>query len=398
MKNLLHALLIFSLIACAQEEGIEITEQAAIGTDSPLYHSKTITDDSVKLASWLSLINPKDSFWVDIPDNFTGFSPDIKNNPFLLFRVPYQKISEAKIRYEKFRAELIEVKKQIVSDNQIHYTADEGILYSLYVTTDIGKIPCDEIIKNIEWIKLKGQEIDFSAEADWVDDGHPYYRFQLQHECIQDCTITAYGTNDGHLDYSELSGWSLNTSNEDSDILLPLRMKKNILDTIWAIDFDGYFNWKDFDVVKDWGAESSEHIWDYLFDHKPLPIWSAFKAPEKEVFPINYIDLAEIGGYEKELNTMRILHAERRQEIEEEERRKSEEERRKKEEPCEGISNCSYEVREYLEGAGWELVGDVLYYGKGVYYALGAKPMETGVKQIYYTMDCDCQPIGLKMK
>lgn len=325
MKIFLHALLIFSLIACAQEEGIEITEQAAIGTDSPLYHSKTITDDSVKLASWLSLINPKDSFWVDIPDNFTGFSPDIKNNPFLLFRVPYQKISEAKIRYEKFRAELIEVKKQIVSDNQIHYTADEGILYSLYVTTDIGKIPCDEIIKNIEWIKLKGQEIDFSAEADWVDDGHPYYRFQLQHECIQDCTITAYGTNDGHLDYSELSGWSLNTSNEDSDIWLPLRMKKNILDTIWAIDFDGYLNWKDFDVVRDWGQESSEHIWGYLSDHKPLPIWSAFKAPEKEVFPINYIDLAEIGGCEKELNTMRILHAKRRQEIEEEERRKREE-------------------------------------------------------------------------
>jgi len=309
MKKLLHALLIFPLIACAQEEGIEITEEAIIGTDSPLYRSKTISDDSVKLASWLSLINPKDSFWVDVPDNFTGFSPDIKNNPFLLFRVPYQKISEAKIKYEKFRVELIEVKKQIVSDNQIHSTADDGGIYSLYVTADVSKTPCDEIIKNIDWIKLKGQEIDFSAEADWVEEDYKYYRFQLQHECIQDCIITAYSTNGGYLDYSELRGWNFYTSNEDFGRWLPLRMKKNILDTIWAIDFDGYFNWKDFDVVKDWGAESSEHIWGYLSDHKPLPIWSAFKAPEKEVFPINYIDLAEIGGYEKELNTMRILHA-----------------------------------------------------------------------------------------
>ena len=325
MKKLLHALLIFPLIACAQEEGIEITEEAVIGTDSPLYRSKTISDDSVKLASWLSLTNPKDSFWVDVPDNFTGFSPDIKNNPFLLFRVPYQKISEAKIKYEKFRVELIEVKKQIVSDNQIHSTADDGGIYSLYVTADVSKTPCDEIIKNIDWIKLKGQEIDFSAEADWVEEDYKYYRFQLQHECIQDCIITAYSTNGGYLDYSELRGWNFYTSNEDFGRWLPLRMKKNILDTIWAIDFDGYFNWKDFDVVKDWGAESSEHIWGYLSDHKPLPIWSAFKAPEKEVFPINYIDLAEIGGYEKELNTMRILHAKRRQEIEEEERRKREE-------------------------------------------------------------------------
>jgi hypothetical protein len=75
-----------------------------------------------------------------------------------------------------------------------------------------------------------------------------------------------------------------------------------------------------------------------------------------------------------------------------------EEERRRKEEPCDGISNCSYEVRAKLENAGWELVGDVIYYGNGVYYALGAKPMETGVTEILYTMDCNCQPVGVKLK
>ena len=66
--------------------------------------------------------------------------------------------------------------------------------------------------------------------------------------------------------------------------------------------------------------------------------------------------------------------------------------------PCEGYTDCSFEVREYLEGAGWQLAGDVLYYGNGVHYAVGAKPMETGVKQIYYTMDCNCQPKDVKFK
>ncbi len=63
--------------------------------------------------------------------------------------------------------------------------------------------------------------------------------------------------------------------------------------------------------------------------------------------------------------------------------------------PCEGYTDCSFEVRQKLEGAGWQLVGDVLYYGKGVHYAVGAKPMETGVKKIYYTMDCNCEPEGV---
>lgn len=68
------------------------------------------------------------------------------------------------------------------------------------------------------------------------------------------------------------------------------------------------------------------------------------------------------------------------------------------EEPCEGYKDCSYEVRQKLEGAGWQLAGDVLYYGNGVHYAVGAKPMETGVKEIYYTMDCNCQPKDVKFK
>ena len=66
--------------------------------------------------------------------------------------------------------------------------------------------------------------------------------------------------------------------------------------------------------------------------------------------------------------------------------------------PCEGYKDCSYEVRQMLEGAGWELAGDVLYLGKGVHYAVGAKPMETGVKEIYYTMDCNCEPQGVRFK
>ncbi|MDA9237247.1 hypothetical protein N9O99_02175 [Schleiferiaceae bacterium] len=66
--------------------------------------------------------------------------------------------------------------------------------------------------------------------------------------------------------------------------------------------------------------------------------------------------------------------------------------------PCQGYKDCSYEVRQKLEGAGWQLAGDVLYYGNGVHYAVGAKPMETGVKQIYYTMDCNCQPKDVELK
>jgi hypothetical protein len=66
--------------------------------------------------------------------------------------------------------------------------------------------------------------------------------------------------------------------------------------------------------------------------------------------------------------------------------------------PCEGYKDCSYEVRQKLEGAGWQLAGDVVYYGEGVHYAVGAKPMETGVKEIYYTMDCNCEPQGVRFK
>jgi hypothetical protein len=66
--------------------------------------------------------------------------------------------------------------------------------------------------------------------------------------------------------------------------------------------------------------------------------------------------------------------------------------------PCEGYKDCSFEVRQKMEGAGWELVGDVIYYGEGVHYAVGAKPMETGVKQIYYTMDCNCEPLKVRFE
>ena len=66
--------------------------------------------------------------------------------------------------------------------------------------------------------------------------------------------------------------------------------------------------------------------------------------------------------------------------------------------PCEGYKDCSYEVRQMMEGAGWELAGDVIYYGEGVHYAVGAKPMETGVKEIYYTMDCNCEPLEVSVE
>lgn len=58
--------------------------------------------------------------------------------------------------------------------------------------------------------------------------------------------------------------------------------------------------------------------------------------------------------------------------------------------------DCSYEVRRMLEGAGWELVGDVLYYGEGLHYAVGAKPGLTGVREIYYQMDSDCNPVRVE--
>ena len=68
------------------------------------------------------------------------------------------------------------------------------------------------------------------------------------------------------------------------------------------------------------------------------------------------------------------------------------------EEPCVGYKDCSFVVRQKMEGAGWELAGDVLYYGEGVHYAVGAKPYETGVKKIYYTMDCNCEPLDVRFE
>ena len=60
-------------------------------------------------------------------------------------------------------------------------------------------------------------------------------------------------------------------------------------------------------------------------------------------------------------------------------------------------SDCSSEVRRRLEGAGWELVGGIENYSNGLYTAVGAKPLQTGVKVIYYQMDSNCNPVSVKI-
>jgi len=59
-------------------------------------------------------------------------------------------------------------------------------------------------------------------------------------------------------------------------------------------------------------------------------------------------------------------------------------------------SDCSSEVRRMLEGAGWELVGVIENYSNGLYRAVGAKPGLSGVKNIYYQMDSNCNPVNVE--
>ena len=175
-------------------------------------------------------------------------------------------------------------------------------------------------------------------------------------------------------------------------------LAESSFDTLWMFT---YFGDPSFSLKSKFSEEDQYPLYNYMSGATDnFPDWLLYPFLERygdERIKLLLSDLTEIGGYDKELNMMRRLHAKRLQKIEEE-RRREEEERRKNEKPCQGFKDCSYEVRQKLEGAGFQLVGDVLYYGNGVHYAVGVKPMETGVLQIYYTMDCNCQPVDVKFK
>ena len=346
------------------------------------------------IMNWTSSLTDSDSTWLSLPDLHNEFNTDINKSIFYWNKLSAETILKSRNEYEQLKKEAVAARMKVDQNKgDLHVSGGEGLIDAIWVTE---KIDSTNLVNSVKWIKLESLvQYDSLNWNGWHSAGEYGMQFGITHSSIKDCLVdvtTPYGIRL----YDDFDRFYKGRS-------LPM-LTESSFDTLWMFT---YFGDRSFSLKSKFSEEDQYPLYNYMSganNNFPDGLLNPFlERYGDERIKLLLSDLTEIGGYDKELNMMRMLHSKRLQKIEEEERRRKEEERRrkeeerrKKEEPCEGSSNCSYEVRAKLENAGWELAGDVLYYGNGEYHAIGVKPMETGVMKIYYSMDCNCQPVGVK--
>lgn len=448
------ASLLFTFYSCSNNKETLIedsNERLAIQE-----YDQIIPNDTITIESWLGTSSNNDSNWFVL----TEFNEKLEESKFIWHRLSRNVINQSKKDYKTAKIAAINARKQISADtSNYHEIWGEGYLEMLWIEQPLDSI---RLIESIEWTKLESIEQYRSLNwTGWHSAGEFGLEFSIKSISLKDCltvvlapfAVDDYGDFEGdykgrylpHLKEGALTKrdtlWAFDHySNQSFMLYIP---EVTGYDSYPIVDFMR-FNTEKF---PDWIMNP-----DYVEANKSIIERKYIDLTNNGVDEEILLELNQLHNLElnlqpirKEIVTLQGLIENSKTETQEERLAQDKleikkllleikikkedgnpytdpeqdidrveamkrlanrlenriiEERIKEErnKPCEGYKNCSFEVRQQLEGAGWQLVGDVQYQGKGVHYAVGAKPMETGVKEIYYTMDCDCQPLDVRFR